>query len=95
MSYELQPTRVLRSTPELLLYAKNYRDRRKADGHCINHSGVRATHGRRCDRCAVLHLGRHLLDPSHRAHLTARRLLKELAAIAAAPPFTAFPQEQP
>lgn len=66
-------------------------DELRAQRRCINapaladgplHGAV--LRGDKCARCIAVHAGRHLLDPSYRAHLTALRLCRELKQIEAA-----------
>jgi hypothetical protein len=81
MSYVLQSPRAYRTTRWKRRQAKQRRADRAASDTCINGCGP-ARFGRRCDVCAVKHIGRHLQLPSHRAHLTALRLVRELKEIA-------------
>lgn len=44
-----------KSSPAELRHAAKSRARRRADGDCINHDGVKATHGCRCWDCWITH----------------------------------------
>jgi hypothetical protein len=79
-------TRELRSDAATRHYARERRARRKAAGDCINGiSHGPATYGVRCWDCVAQHLRHDLLPASHRAHLAALRLQRELRTIASTP----------